>query len=221
MRILALEFSTARRSVALVEEGRVICREQEGPESVGPTRLIQAVLQQADLRPVDIGCLAVGLGPGSYTGIRVAIAMAQGWELARDVKLLGGSSVECLAWRAWLEGQHGDVAAVINAQRGEYYAARYQVTHDGVESVTELAIVQPEMIRDWIDRGATLIGPDLADAPWAVRDLRPEAGMLGVLAWERSDFVHGSQLEPIYLRRTQFVKAPPPRKIPPVQHPLK
>jgi tRNA A37 threonylcarbamoyladenosine modification protein TsaB len=150
----------------------------------------------------------------------VAIALAQGWELAREVRLLGVSSVECLAWGAWLEGQHGDVAAVVDAQRGEYYAERYQITHDGVEVVTELGIVSPEMIRVWVEDGVTLIGPDLVDAPWTVKDWRPEAGMLGVLAWKRSDFVHSSALEPIYLRTTQFVKAPPPRTIPPAQRPL-
>ena len=221
MRILAFEFSTVRRSVALVEEGRVICREQEGEKPGGPTRLIRAVLSQADLQPEDIGCLAVGLGPGSYTGIRVSIAIAQGWELARQVKLLGVNSVECLAWRAWLEGQHGDVATVVDAQRGEYYTARYAITHDGVEAVTELAIVSPEMIQEWVDGGTILVGCDLPGAPWSIRDLRPEAGMTGVLAWERSDFLQGSEMEPIYLRTTQFVKAPPPREIPAVKRPLR
>lgn len=214
MRILALEFSTALRSVALVEEGRVICREQEGTAGRGPAWLIRAVLKQAGLRPEDIGCLAVGLGPGSYTGIRVAIAVAQGWELAREVRLLGVSSVECLAWRAWLEGRHGEVAVVVDAQRGDYYAARFRLHHEGVDHATKLAIVSPAEIQRWVDEGVAVVGPDLRDPPWNVRALYPEAGMLGVLAWERDDYVGGSELEPIYLRATQFVKAPPPRKIP-------
>ena len=216
MRILALEFSTAVRSVALVEEGRVICREQEGPHSAGPAHLIRTVLSQAGKQVEDVGCLAIGLGPGSYTGIRVAIALAQGWELARDVKLLGIGSMECLVWRVWLEGGQGEVVAVVDAQRGDYYAARFRVTAGGVEPVEDLAIVTPEAISRWVDTCAMLVGPDLGDAPWPVRDLAPEAGMLGVLAWERKDFVSGHQLEPIYLRRAQFVKAPPPRVIPPV-----
>ena len=76
MRILALEFSTRWRSAALVEEGQVIAVAREGtPQTVGPTRLIGDVLSQAGAQPGDVECLAVGLGPGSYTGVRVAIAI--------------------------------------------------------------------------------------------------------------------------------------------------
>lgn len=217
MRILALEFSTHLRSVALVEEGRVICRSQESqPQTSGPTQLIRDAFAQAGLGSSDIGCVVVGLGPGSYTGIRVAIAVAQGWELARQVKLLGVSSVECLVWRCWLEGRHGPITVLVDAQRGEYYAARYQVNSSGVETEVELAIHPPEVVAQWAEQGAVLVGPDLDEAPWPVTRLRPEAGMLGVLAWERTDFVTGADLQPIYLREVNFVKAPAPRAIPPV-----
>ena len=45
----------------------------------------------------EIDCLAIGIGPGSYTGIRAAISIAQAWQLARSVNLLSISSVDCLA----------------------------------------------------------------------------------------------------------------------------
>ena len=57
----------------------------------------------------EIECIVVGLGPGSYTGIRGAIALAQGWQLASGVKLLGVSSVEGIAAQAQAEGIHGCV----------------------------------------------------------------------------------------------------------------
>ena len=59
--------------------------------------MIEQVLAEAKIEREQVDVLAVGLGPGSYTGIRAAISMAQGWQLARGVKLLGVGSVECLA----------------------------------------------------------------------------------------------------------------------------
>ena len=75
--------------------------------------------------------IAVGLGPGSYTGIRVAISMAQGWQLARGVKLLGVSSAECLAAQAQAEKIFGRVNVVIDAQRNEFYLATYEISPRG------------------------------------------------------------------------------------------
>ena len=72
--------------------------------------------------------IAVGLGPGSYTGIRAAIAMAQGWQLARGVKLLGVSSAEALAAQAQAENIFGRVNLVIDAQRGEFYLATWEIS---------------------------------------------------------------------------------------------
>lgn len=215
MRILALEFSSSRRSAALVEEGRVLSRagEESGPVT-GPVALMSDVLQQAGLERRAIDCVVVGLGPGSYTGIRVSIAIAQGLELGLGVKLLGVSSVDSLVWRAWLEGWHGDIAVLVDAQRGEFYAARYEVTQLGVEPLRPLGILpRPEILR-WVGEGAQLLGPDLEEVELPIRPLFPEAGMAGVLASGATAFVSGHELTPIYLRQPHFVKAPPPRIIP-------
>jgi len=64
--------------------------------------------------------IAVGLGPGSYTGVRAAIALAQGWQLAREIKLLGVSSVEAIAVQAQAEKIFGRVNVVMDAQRNEF-----------------------------------------------------------------------------------------------------
>jgi tRNA threonylcarbamoyl adenosine modification protein YeaZ len=59
--------------------------------------LVEEALRQARCEREEIETIAVGLGPGSYTGIRGAIALAQGWQLGRGVNVIGLSSVECLA----------------------------------------------------------------------------------------------------------------------------
>ncbi|MEI9863786.1 MAG: tRNA (adenosine(37)-N6)-threonylcarbamoyltransferase complex dimerization subunit type 1 TsaB [Limisphaerales bacterium] len=89
MTILALEFSSAQRSVALARDGFVLAEASEaGGRETHAFGMIEKVLATAKIRREEIDCLAIGLGPGSYTGIRVALSIAQGWQLAREVKLL-------------------------------------------------------------------------------------------------------------------------------------
>src|SRR5581483_1852390 len=101
MKILAIEFSSEQRSVAVLVDGRVLGVATESSTRATPAiGLAGRALTEAGLEREEIECLAIGLGPGSYTGIRSAIALAQGWQLASSpngVKLLGLSSAACLA----------------------------------------------------------------------------------------------------------------------------
>ena len=99
-----------------------------GARSTNPLGLVEEALRQAQFDRAQIECLVIGLGPGSYNGIRLAIALAQGWQLARPVKLLGFSGAECLAAEAQAEGILGRVHVVIDAQRGEFYLAGYDLS---------------------------------------------------------------------------------------------
>src|SRR5438874_7806744 len=128
MKILAIEFSSAQRSVAVVADGATQSWEviETGGRSTNAIGMIEAVLRQAQVEREQIESLAIGLGPGSYNGIRLAIALAQGWQLGADaskIKLLGVSSADCLAAQAQMEGVTGRVKVVIDAQRGEFYVA--------------------------------------------------------------------------------------------------
>src|SRR5437870_3795031 len=122
MKILALEFSSPQRSVAVVEGDtlkgghqtfgvhslgcppaapRVSEIIETGGLGTGALGMVESALRQGQLEREQIECLAIGLGPGSYTGIRLAIALAQGWQLAAgSVRLLGISSTECLVAQA-------------------------------------------------------------------------------------------------------------------------
>ena len=194
MKILALEFSSETRSVAVVEAGRVAGRAAEsGGRSTRAFALIDAALREAGWEREAIECLAVGLGPGSYTGIRAAIALAQGWQLARPVRVLGVGSVECLAAQA-----HGDARAELA---------------ETATSVEALRIIGQEEARSLL-AGTLVVEPALLHLFPNARVLCPDAAALGKLASARSDFVSAEKLEPVYLRPAQFVKAPPPRVIP-------
>src|SRR5262245_2062320 len=101
MKTLAIEFSTDQRSVAVL-----VGEDVRGTAAESSTRdthafaLIEQALKQAEVKREEIECIAIGTGPGSYTGIRAAIAIAQGWQLARPIQLAGVSTVENLIFEA-------------------------------------------------------------------------------------------------------------------------
>ncbi len=212
MTILALEFSSSQRSVALARGGRVLAETSEtGGRETHAFGMIENVLAAAKIGRAEIECLAVGLGPGSYTGIRVALSIAQGWQLATGVKLLGIGSAECLAAQAQAEKMFGRVNVVIDAQRGEFYLATFEITAEGAREISPLKIVTVPEIETHASAGEILIGPEMTKRFPSGKVLFPQAAMLATLAATRTNFVAGEKLEPIYLRETNFVKAPPPR----------
>jgi len=155
--------------------------------------------------------IAVGLGPGSYTGIRAAISIAQGWQLARDVQLLGVSSMEAVAAQARADKIIGHVNVVIDAQRNELYLATYEITADAWHEIAPLEILSQAEIQSRAGSEGILIGPEVTRWFPAGRLVLPRAAVIAELAACRSDFKPGEKLEPIYLRETNFVKAAPAR----------
>jgi tRNA threonylcarbamoyl adenosine modification protein YeaZ len=231
MKILALEFSSAQRSVAVFDPRPNPASESALPASGEMPRLrsevvetgafatralgmIEEALRQAQLEREQIDCVAIGLGPGSYTGIRAAIAVAQGWQLARGVNLLGLSTAECLAVQAQADGLSGRTAVVIDAQRNEFYLAGYDLMPGLRRQLEPLRLASRTDVQKCLDRGDLLIGPEVTNWFPAGRVLFPRAATIGRLALGRTDFVRGEALEPIYLRETHFVKAPLPRSAP-------
>lgn len=211
MKILALEFSSKQRSASVLEGNNVLATAVEtGGRTVHAFELIERVLKEARWEREQIECIAVGLGPGSYTGIRAAIALAQGWQLGRGVKLLGISSVEALALRAQQEDLFGTINIAIDAQRSEFYLAQYRISVNERVEIAPLKLVSMEEVVSHQKKGEFVAGPDADRLPGS-RALFPTAGTIALLAAGRQDFVYGEKLEPLYLRETSFLKAPPPR----------
>ena len=212
MKILALEFSSPQRSVTVAHAGRVLSEAIEtGGRGTNALGMIEVALREAKLEREQIECVVVGLGPGSYTGIRAAIALAQGWQLARGIKLHGISSVEAIAVQAQAEKIFGRMNVVIDAQRNELYLATHEITAGGRKEIEPLRIVPLAEIQSRASAGAIIVGPEVTRWFTTGRVLFPRAAALAQMAASRSDFEPGENLVPIYLRETNFVKAPPPR----------
>jgi tRNA threonylcarbamoyl adenosine modification protein YeaZ len=179
---LALECSTSRRSVALARDGMTLADAVHAAGRDTPLfGLIAEVLARAGLSPGDLECLAVGLGPGSYTGIRIAIAAAQGWDLAHSVRLLGISSVEATAYRARCLGHLGHTAVVTDAHRGECYVAEYNLQPDASTPINSLRIATKAEIEALRSAGANIVGPDLQPLGIVAHPVFPDASALASL----------------------------------------
>ena len=213
MKILALEFSSERRGVA-VSSGLTVrgyAEEHEARETRA-FALIEAALREAQLGREEIECIAVGTGPGSYAGIRIAIAIAQGWQLGSDVKLVGISSAEAIARGAQQRGIHGIVNIVFDAQRNEAYATRYEVDSTRSVMIDSLALLTADQERERRGRGEIFVRADRGAWPGDAAVVLPDVRIIAELATTRHDYVTGPHLEPVYLRKAEFTKAPPARR---------
>lgn len=221
MKILALEFSSSVRTAAVltiktpqVQIPVLGTASDDGDRKITPLRLIEQALERAQVERSRIGVIAVGLGPGSYTGIRSAIAVAQGWQLARDCNLIGIETSECLAAQAQALVLNGMVGVIIDAQRNEYYFAEYEISSTTRRLAQPLRICNPARETRGARDEITVVGPGVEKFFPDGRTLYPDASVLGRLAADRSDFVRGDNLAPVYLREAAFVKAPPHRTLP-------
>lgn len=220
MTLLALEFSAGDRSVAVLRrladgvQTRALAELREArTTSRGPLGVIAEALEAARVKREEIEGVVVGLGPGSYTGIRSAIALAQGWQLARpSVRVAGVSSCEGLALACVHRQWRGRVQVVIDAQRDDLYAQTFEIGETGFKSTGTLKLAKPEAVREELEADTMVVGPEADRWFPEARLLRPEAAALGRLALAADEWIQASDLVPIYLREPSFVKAPPPRR---------
>jgi tRNA threonylcarbamoyladenosine biosynthesis protein TsaB len=113
--VLAFDTATEVAASALVDDGEVLG--ERTSRAVTLLEDVDALLRQAGARPADLGGLAVGTGPGSFTGVRIGLATARGLALALDLGVAGVSTLEALA-----AGAPGALP-VIDARRREIFVA--------------------------------------------------------------------------------------------------
>jgi tRNA threonylcarbamoyladenosine biosynthesis protein TsaB len=136
--ILAIETATEACSAALSVDGRIMERSEIAPrrhaELILP--MIESLLAEAGLARKQLDGIAVGRGPGAFTGVRLAIAVAQGLALALDIPIVPVSSLAALAQDAPDAG--AAILSVIDARMGEVYAGAFRRGTDGlVEAIGE------------------------------------------------------------------------------------
>ena len=118
-KVLAIDTSTSRTSVAIIENGTVLYSGyRDGATAHGPS--LPALVQEG-LAVSDVDQVVVGMGPGPFTGLRVGIAFAQSFALARDIPVRGVCSLDAIAAQI----NESDFIITVDARRKEVYWARY------------------------------------------------------------------------------------------------
>jgi tRNA threonylcarbamoyl adenosine modification protein YeaZ len=118
-KVLAIDTSTSLTSVAIIEDGTVVYSGfRDGATAHGPS--LPALVQEA-LAVSDVDEVVVGMGPGPFTGLRVGIAFAQSFALAREIPVRGVCSLDAIAAQI----QENDFIITVDARRKEVYWARY------------------------------------------------------------------------------------------------
>lgn len=228
MLTLAVDTSAAVGSVALVRDGSVLAeitthsiaaspRAKMATHSTNLVPAIEKLISDVKLEISDCDLLAVGLGPGSFTGVRVAIATMKGYALALRKPIIGVSSMDALALanKERLPSGCSTLAVVVDAGRGEVYCSAYAVLDRQFFKVNETAIFGPEQLGARFLTPTFFIGPEVESWRAKLENVlgkralvdaqpgHPSAALVGLLAEEKySEQQMGDRdLEPIYLRQ--------------------
>lgn len=208
VRTLGIETSTSRTSVALLEGGQVVlarahARPKQSAERLLP--LIAELLAESGWAAATLDRIGVSVGPGSFTGLRVGMACAQGLSLGLGVPLLGVTSLQAMA-RAVPASLPGLRCAVLDARRGEVFAAAHQPGPRAVRALAPVALpalsahasLSEQLAAPivWVGSGLSLL--DLPASFSSAETDEPGAGAVGLLAEELEPAEHPPL--PVYIR---------------------
>jgi tRNA threonylcarbamoyladenosine biosynthesis protein TsaB len=219
VRVLAIESATAAPSVALVDGERVLAEHPAGPVGAHSERILPAI--DALLRACGVGLdaldgFAIAIGPGSFTGLRVGLATLKGLAFGDPRPTAAVSTLAALARRAG-DPRPEPVAALLDARRGELYAAAWPEGDAETPSVAE-GLYRPEDLARLLPPRCRLVGEAAADSLGALQALAgpgirlapdpagPGAGHVGVLGarlLRAGAGLPAAQLAPRYLRRAE------------------
>ena len=149
MKLLAFETATEACSVALYIDGELRERFDVVPKQHTGLALpwAEQLLADAGIKKSELDAIAVGIGPGAFTGVRLAVALVQGIALALDKPVLPISTLAALAMQG-ADLNHDRILAAIDARMGEIYCAEFQWDTDGlVQAVSEEIVIAPDAYR--------------------------------------------------------------------------
>ena len=213
--LLAVDTSTRRPGIALYD-GVQVCFEaswvSQFHHTVELAPAVDRAMEQVGIRPDDLECLGVALGPGSFTALRIGLAFAKGMAMARKLPVIGIPSLDILA--ASQPVQKLPLIAVLEAGRKRLAVGRYKAIENNWLSHKKLQLMTPEELTASIKRPTLLCGEISKDARRQLRRKWKNAliatpaqslrrpSYLAELAWARwqADQIDAVEtLQPIYL----------------------
>ena len=220
MIVMGIDSSTQVNTIALLQGGQLLCEAVLNTRKNHSQRLmpmIDTLLKEAELGIENVDGVAVSLGPGSFTGLRIGMATgkALAWSLSKP--LVGISSLDGIAFNA--QGVTGTICPILNARRNQVYTAIYKMNKGELEKTSDYMAVEPmELIKqlqnheqvtllgDGIEEFISIFTESLGDRlviPSSANRL-PRASHIAYLGWKR--LLKGEEddvinLAPLYIRK--------------------
>ena len=213
MKLLAFETATEACSVAVYSDGEVRERFELAPRRHAELALpwAEQLLAEAGIAKSQLDAIAVGRGPGAFTGVRLAISIAQGIALALDKPVVPVSTLAALAMQA--NGKR--ILAAIDARMGEIYVAAFERDGAGLLALDHEVVAKPEVAvipngDAWYGVGTGFAAVDsvlqrrfadrLAMVDAVALPHAADVARLAALAFARGELVAPERVEPAYLR---------------------
>ena len=214
MKLLAFETATEACSVAIYVDGDVRERFELAPRRHAELSLpwAEQLLAEAGIAKSQLDAIAIGRGPGAFTGVRLAIAIAQGIALALDRPIVPVSTLAALAMQS--DGER--ILASIDARMGEVYSAAFARDGDDLVALTTEtvgapdAVVMPADAHAWHGVGTGFgagegalqhrLGPGLSAVDATALPHAADVARLAALAFARGEALAPERVEPAYLR---------------------
>lgn len=200
--ILAIELSTPRGHIAVAKDGRVVFEQTFTSHRSHNSMLYAPLAAALETAGTDLQRIVIGTGPGSYTGVRISIAAAQGVALSRDVPLVGLPSIAALS-------EVPEHAVTGDARRGKFYTGR---VCDGT-LVDGVQLHEESGFRAWLEAHSHLpCFTSDATAPLQLNERVTLAAPSAVLLALRGAAVAETEmvLEPLYVQEAFITKAKTP-----------
>jgi tRNA threonylcarbamoyladenosine biosynthesis protein TsaB len=218
--LLALETSGICGSIALVNQRQCLAEYSLHSKQTHSRRLLVGIdwlMAEAGLEWADIGGVAVSLGPGSFTGLRIGLSTAKGLAMAASKPLLGVAALDGLA--AQLVHAAPLICPVLDARKQEVYTAFYRSGPAGAERVSDYMVLAPGDLAAMIREPVVLVGDGAVAYEELFRERLgetatiasgviyfPRAAAIGQLAidkWHRQEFLEPAAAVPLYVRPSE------------------
>jgi len=167
MVVLGIDTATTTASVGVRRHGIDCAEQSQETRSHAATLLdlIDRTLSDAEIRMAEVDAVAVSLGPGSFTGLRVGLSTAKGLAYAVGAKLAGVSTLEALAWA--VSDYEGEVVTLLDARKEEVYAARFRMAAGCCERIAPDELLPLEAVLEVMPPRCLVVGD--ADAAYGER----------------------------------------------------
>lgn len=151
MKYIAIDASTEACSVALMINEKIHSRYELCPQSHSLVLLpmVDEVLKEANVSIQELDGLIFGRGPGSFTGVRIGIGVAQGLAFSADLPVVGVSTLQTMAQQAYQRHQEKTVLSAIDARMGEVYSGIFEADEHGImQPLCDESVLVPELLAE-------------------------------------------------------------------------